>query len=629
MRNHETLRVSRKVEALGVLGLAALLTAGCTLVGYGIGALIDKGHPAGFKVVDGWPLKQVRKDTDVRVFLRDGREVKGVFRGLSESDEEYGPRYAEGRERHLPALVLPEIGERVRVITASGWQEGTFQGFDFASLSLATPKTRWLPFRGVGRLVSAGAAGVAGSELARLAVEGELPLRPRMLVGDEALPLETVRSVEAWQHGNKGKLIGALVGAAIDVVIVAAVISTLDDSYVIFPCQETGGCSSSCPFVHSFDGRDYVLEGETFGGALFEAAQKTDWMRLDHLDEIEGQYRLRLTNELQEIQYLDEVALVVVDTPEDVTIVPTREGRILPRRAPVSPTRAVDLRGRDVLALVRARDGEAWVSDPFGRNPDVPGDQRDGIELEFPRPPGARDVTLSATLQSTLWASSLLRDVLSLQGRELDAWSRRMNADAPARTEFFQALKREGLPILRVWAGTGWREAGFFANLGPAAAREQAVRVDLAGLPGDTLRVRLDATAGMWIVDGVSADFGADTPVQTLVLSPRVARTDGGQDIRGRLRAADGRRHVMAPGRRTVDLVYEAPPRRPGCRRSFVLQAAGYYTILVPAEGEPQAALFASLLREPGAFARYSLGRLHDRVADAAAGLEPSAQVER
>jgi hypothetical protein len=57
----------------------------------------------------------------------------------------------------------------------------------------------------------------------------------------------------------------------------------------------------------------YDESHETFGGAIFHAAQRTDVDNLDHLAEVGGAYRVKLTNELQETQYVDELKLLVVD----------------------------------------------------------------------------------------------------------------------------------------------------------------------------------------------------------------------------------------------------------------------------------------------------------------------------
>jgi hypothetical protein len=70
----------------------------------------------------------------------------------------------------------------------------------------------------------------------------------------------------------------------------------------------------------------------------------------------------------------------------------------------------------------------------------------------------------------------------------------------------------------------------------------------------------------------------------------------------------------MRPHRDGLTLVFAEPPVQPGRRRSLVVKLAGCYTILVPPDGEPQESLFARLVTEPGALARYSVGSLYSEL---------------
>lgn len=500
------------------VAIAAGLAAGCSLIGLGIGTVIDGDKKA--TTVPGWMIESVRPGRKVTLALRDGRIVKGTYRGLD---------------------------------------------------------------------------GVTA---------GETPLRSAVAIisGSQAARVPVADVIQVQVHGGKARLIGFVIGAVVDTIILASAYEPPPP-----PPQCNGGpCPVSCPFVYSFDGERYVLDTEVFGGAIFEAAQRSDRASLDHLVEADGAYRLRLANELQEVQYVDGVELIVVDHPTGTRVVPSLDGRLHVLGNPVLPSRATDLGGADVRALLSDAGGGPWVSNPFAHGGDRAGDGRDGVVLEFPRPSGAATATLAFRARSTPWASVLLRRVLGLHGRDQAAWTGRMNADAAARGAFLGALRREGLLTIRVWTGSAWREAGFLANMAEAVDREQAIVVDLAGIPGDVLRVRVDSTAGMWILHGAEADFGATSPARVTELPPSTARTARGDDIRDVLAAVDGRRLVMNPGLDSADLVFDAPPREPGLRRSFLFQATGYYTILVPADGEPQPDLYESLVAEPGAFARYS-----------------------
>ena len=206
-------------------------------------------------------------------------------------------------------------------------------------------------------------------------------------------------------------------------------------------------------------------------------------------------------------------------------------------------------------------------------------------------------MTLVFRAKPTPWAAELWLHVLALQGREYPAWYARMNDDASARAEYLTALRREGHLAVQLWDGIRWR------SVGDVPAHE-AMDLQLDGIPGDMLRLRLLTTPGLWRVDGVQADFGPEAPLDAIELPIVEARTGEGTDVRELLVAADGRRLVMKRGD-SVDIVAAVPPPRPGRSWTYFLKSAGYYTPQVRATGEPQTALFARLLKEPGALGQY------------------------
>ena len=62
------------------VAIAAGLAAGCSLIGLGIGTVIDGDKKA--TTVPGWMIESVRPGRKVTLALRDGRIVKGTYRGL-------------------------------------------------------------------------------------------------------------------------------------------------------------------------------------------------------------------------------------------------------------------------------------------------------------------------------------------------------------------------------------------------------------------------------------------------------------------------------------------------------------------------------------------------------------------
>ncbi|HKQ53721.1 MAG TPA: FG-GAP-like repeat-containing protein [Pyrinomonadaceae bacterium] len=141
----------------------------------------------------------------------------------------------------------------------------------------------------------------------------------------------------------------------------------------------------SCPFLFAFDGREMKfvkdavpwssaigLRINTLGTARVEATE--EWYKINgnQLAPRDGYYDLRVTGELWETYYYDQLALVVVDHPSGTDIFVDERFVIPPAKLAVTTTqtprpvaRAVDDNGQDVTDTVSELDGK--YLDTFGR----------------------------------------------------------------------------------------------------------------------------------------------------------------------------------------------------------------------------------------------------------------------
>ncbi|HEV8264805.1 MAG TPA: FG-GAP-like repeat-containing protein [Gemmatimonadales bacterium] len=142
----------------------------------------------------------------------------------------------------------------------------------------------------------------------------------------------------------------------------------------------------SCTFLYTWDGTAFrFLTDVTWASALgmplgIMAGEKTvygppqaarEYFRIpgERLKPADGRYRMQLTEELWEVAYVDQLALLAVDHPESVDVFVNE--RFVPPGTPASgrleihqvgerhlPVSATDKRGRDLLPLLRAKDDE-------------------------------------------------------------------------------------------------------------------------------------------------------------------------------------------------------------------------------------------------------------------------------
>lgn len=131
----------------------------------------------------------------------------------------------------------------------------------------------------------------------------------------------------------------------------------------------------SCPYLYTWDGEQFTFYtdllwaapiGLQFGKGIVAPCRNWEYLKIDgdQLKAKDGYYELRVTEELWEAGYLDTVQLTAVDHPEEIDIFSNEKVgppdlaafRIHTVQQLLSPVRAVNQRGRDVLPEIREAD---------------------------------------------------------------------------------------------------------------------------------------------------------------------------------------------------------------------------------------------------------------------------------
>ena len=278
--------------------------------------------------------------------------------------------------------------------------------------------------------------------------------------------------------------------------------------------QELDRKPSSCPILFTWDGEEFIFVTDFLGGGemgywhgpgVYNTPDPVEYIRIrgDQLRPREGVLELRVTNELEEVLFVDQVELLALAHPSDVEVHPNEGMPATPKpyrlhavRDVRPPLRAVDDAGDDVTDRIARLDGRYAERLPLA-----------------PFRGYARKHTLTLDLGPTNGPTTLL----------LTGWTD--YAFSSDNVAAYQAGLAPMMPMLEVReAGGGWRPAA--VDVGIPVGRPQTIAVDL----GDVLRpgereVRLTTTFRIYwdhiqVADGLSPEAAG---VRTTRLATRSA----------------------------------------------------------------------------------------------------------
>lgn len=367
----------------------------------------------------------------------------------------------------------------------------------------------------------------------------------------------------------------------------------------------------SCPFIYSWDGETYVFDAEPYGGAITRGLERDDYGALEHLVAEDGEYRLQITNEVRETQYTNLMELWVVDHQPGLRVIPDEWGKLHTIAQPRTMTAARDASANDMTAWLSEKDRTIWEPTP---TPNAMGELRDEIVMTFPRPTGAESVRLVANAATGLWGSYMISEMLELRGHEVDDWYALIDNSPAAVSELYLWTLREETYVLRLEVETaaGWEARGLLPGGGPFVAEDRVVPLDLRGVVGDELRVRIRPPRGYWALNWFAVDYGSDRAIDVDTVAVATATAHDGADVRPALLAADDSYYEM-PNMGDHGLVtFPAPPERRGLARTIILHSRGYYKLHLNEMSSPQTATLQRLIAEPGYTATLAAERYAD-----------------
>ncbi len=400
-----------------------------------------------------------------------------------------------------------------------------------------------------------------------------------------AIPLESIEKIEKWEKDSAGSTI---------VTVLAVVgITYLTLGIVLLIVMLT---KESCPFIYAFNGETYDFAGEIFSGAIYPPLERHDYLLLPSLEKVDGVCRVKITNEVREIQHTNMIELLALDHIEGAEVLIDKYGEIHTLSSPHPPASAYDLEGRSILEDIYEIGGACHASNIFAESDRL----MDGVVLGFERPGEVDRVSLRIRAKNSYWLDYTYSKLYSRFGDAYAPWKESKKYESGSKLTAWSLS--QGIPLSAyIKKGGEWEFADYFNIAGPVAFKDDVLSLDISDVETALVEIKLEFGYYFWEIDYVAMDYSPQPEVVMARLSP-VSAVD---PIRGdvtKLLAADDSLYYVQPdvGDEAV-MLFDVPPCPEGMGRSYVLHSKGHYETIVDVHGEPDIP-FLTRIKEPGGF---------------------------
>jgi hypothetical protein len=357
---------------------------------------------------------------------------------------------------------------------------------------------------------------------------------------------------------------------------------------------------TSCPFVYVFDGADYTFVGEIFSGATQPGLERDDYLPLHAISPADGAYRIKITNELKEKQYVDIAELMLVDHRKNVSVVMDKNGSPYSVAAPLPPVSALAGGNSDILQLINKKDTMIYT----GLEGKTGKDGINSIVLKFIRPDKAASARLLIRARNSLWMENVSLKMHELFGERYNTFSEKREKVPGDKLRKWQLEQKLPLSVF-IEKNKKWEFVDYFNIAGPAALRDDILPLNLEGSGSDTIKIRLETGFGFWEIDYAAMDFSHQDQLTVLKVPVTTATANDNLDLKEILSHSDKTYFVLDEQGDEAVLVFDSPLFQNDCRSVF-LHTRGYYKVLRDQTGPPDKKTLKTF-RKPGRIAAFSM----------------------
>jgi hypothetical protein len=414
--------------------------------------------------------------------------------------------------------------------------------------------------------------------------------------GEYTLALDKVEKIEIIEK-DKGRTTGSYIIGAVGYTFAGLAVAAI----II------AATKSSCPFVSAYDGNDFSLQGEIYGGAIYPQLARHDYIPLKMQPLADGSLQVKISNELHERQYTDMAELWVITHDKDSKVLSDEKGDLFSVTAPQSPISAhLNINTDVTAALQKAGDNALLYMD------DTSAGVANEVVMQFNKPAMATKAKLVLSLKNSYFLDLLYGELTKGFGNYYPAYIKQQEKK-PA-TEILQWTKDQQVPLaVEVKTNNGWKRITDITTIGPLATRNIVVPLDLSASTEPFIELRLSSGFMFWEIDYAGIDYSAGNNFTLQKIDPTKATDELGKDILPDLQKEDAAYLAQPDIGNIATIIYKAAPLNDDAKtRSYILHTKGYYEHIRDFKNPPDLK-FLEQFKKPGAFPLFGM-QLYKRI---------------
>jgi hypothetical protein len=206
--------------------------------------------------------------------------------------------------------------------------------------------------------------------------------------------------------------------------------------------------------------------------------------------------------------------------------------------------------------------------------------------------------------KNSLWLDYIYGEFTKLFGTAYNRFAEQRKRVLPEKS--IQWMLDQGL-LLSIYleTGNGWKFLDYFDMVGPLAARDLVMPIDLSDVKSDNLRIKLTCGQMFWELDYAAMDFTENLPVKIKYLDPTSAVDEKGTDVSKLLKAPDNLYLEQPEVGNEAVITYPEVTVTEGLAYTAFLHSRGYYEYIRDYKTKPDVAYLKSFSKK-GAFNEFS-----------------------